>query len=190
MKPNPEHTDPFDAELQALLAEDAADARQAPAELEAKVLALTDPHLVSLLDEALAPEHVPAGLSERILAATLAGQRSQPTVLARIGLGTWRYAAAAAIALAGTVGLWWVSQQGDTTNPNPEVAAINPDHAADIVLPEYVTSSPIFTDSTASVEAKLQNVSDRIDSYAIDSDAIWSDMDGYEQFLSDFETDT
>ena len=46
----------------------------------------------------------------------------------------------------------------------------------------------MFEESTIEVQAQLQSVSDRIDSYAIDSETIWSDMDDYEQFLSELET--
>ena len=69
----------------------------------------TDQELWALLDEALGPESIPggppAGLCERILAATADDLKAnRPAVLARIsGSPLWR--AAAAVALAALVGL-------------------------------------------------------------------------------------
>lgn len=185
--------DSIDAQLDALLAEEGADAQIAPEELEAKVLALTDPQMLALLDEAMAPEPAPARLADNILAATMPGARRETEaertgVLARIDPMTWRYAAAAAIVLAAGVGLWWSGQSTDVGNP--EIADNNngveslPEDFVDQARPEI-----LFASATEQVEAKLTDVSDRLNDYKTDRQDIWSDMDGYEQFLADFETE-
>lgn len=189
----PEINDELDAELLALLAEDAQQTRISPQALEAKILALTDPQMLSLLDEALAPEQAPDQLSERIIAATmpnaLASKNDVPerAVLARIEPTTWRYAAAAAVVLAAGVGMWWLGQSGNTTDKLAE----NPDEQTplgQLFAQAEAENEPLFDDATEAVQAKIQTVSERIDNYAIDRDAIWSDMDGYEQFLADLES--
>ena len=108
---------------------DEALAEETPAELEAKILALTDPQMLSLLDEAMAPEigqQSNEQLNDRILAATQQHMRpgsvpiKQPAhsggVLARIGPSTFRYAAAAAIALAIGLGVYFVNQDPTDTD--------------------------------------------------------------------------
>lgn len=62
-----------------------------------------DPALESLLDEALAVPEAPAGLSERVMAATRHRLPRRRGVLARIGL-TPVWQVAATVALAGLVG--------------------------------------------------------------------------------------
>ena len=127
----------LDAELDALLADEAIASRQTPEQLEAKVLALTDPRLLSLLDEALAPEQVPAQLADRIVAATMPGALASVgtphrAVLARIEPSTWRYAAAAAIVLAAGAGLWWLGQQTQTHDRIAEEDAFDSSTLSDL----------------------------------------------------------
>ncbi|MFN3165454.1 MAG: hypothetical protein ACE37H_00150 [Phycisphaeraceae bacterium] len=183
----------LEAQLDALLAEEAELSRQTPAQLEAKVLALTDPRMQSLLDEALAPPEAPASLAERIVAATSPGAVARPrvepsprAVLARIGPAGGRYAAAAAIVLAAGVGMWWLGQR---TEPVGEVAR-TPTPSAQPLEELFVAAQadPLFDDATDRVQTQIQAVAERIDGYAIDRESIWSDMDEYEQFLSDLET--
>ena len=191
-------TDPIDEQLDALLAEEAARAQQTPSELEAKVLALTEPSLLSLLDEALAPESeaAPDGLAEKIIAATTPGaaahaEHEQPAVIGRIGPSPWRYAAAAAVVLVAGVGLWWAGQPGTNDGGGDGTEMVNnPNNnpAVDVVdLLDYTADEPMFADVTEPIGAALNNVSQRIDGYAIDRETIWSDMDDYEAFLSDLE---
>ncbi len=193
---NPPVPDPIDEQLDALLAEEAARAQQTPSELEAKVLALTEPAFLSLLDEALAPESVPAPdqLAEKIIAATTPEHathavREQPAVIERIGPSPWRYAAAAAVVLAAGAGLWWAGQPGtnDGGDGGTEMAKTLNNITDELVFPDYTTDEPMFADVTEQIDAAFNNVSQRIDGYAIDRDTIWSDMDDYEAFLSDFE---
>jgi len=205
-RPNPEHTDPghddapgaqdgaqLDAQLDALLAEDAERSRRAPAELEAKVLALTDARVLSLLDEALAPGEAPASLTDRIVAATSpvasTARRAEPAprgVLARIGPTGWRYAAAAAVVLAAGLGMWWLGQTAEPNNPLARVAEPGGQTPDDFFASDE--AQPLFDDATQDVQTKIQAVAERIDGYAIDRDSIWSDMDEYEQFVSELET--
>lgn len=184
-------------------------------ELEAKVLALTDPKTLSLLDEALAPETAnEQDLSEKIIAATTQGATIQASpqadVLGRIGFTAWRYAAAAAIVLATGIAVWFISKEPGTTSPT-EVA----NHAQDPLdtIPTPDTNAPnssrgdksdinpdtlqeqastFFADATSNIERRIQNVSDDLDNLGtttIDQDDIWTDLDAYGQFLSDLETD-
>lgn len=68
--PNPETTPgTHDPALDAAV-RDALAADHSPAELEQRILALTDPSFNVLLDEALALDELPAGLTDRVLAAT------------------------------------------------------------------------------------------------------------------------
>lgn len=195
--PDPEQTDPtpepFDAELAALLADDADHARQAPPRLEAKVMALTDPAILSLLDEALAPAPAPHQLSDKIIAATLQGAAQQHiaprgAVIGRIGPSTWRYAAAAAIVLAACAGLWWAGQQGDPANNDGMTVKPDTPQTPDLSEDYFALSTTPFDDEASEIEAAIEVVSERIDGYTtINRDTLWSDIDGYEQFVSTFE---
>ncbi|MEM7627051.1 MAG: hypothetical protein AAF333_15755 [Planctomycetota bacterium] len=85
-------------------------------------MAKTDPQLDALLDEALAPEAAPAGLNDRIVAATVNrlpddDARIQNPVLGHIGGGGFPWRSVAAVLLLGGVvgGLLWVG--GETKRP-------------------------------------------------------------------------
>ncbi len=193
MNLNPNQTDlPQDAGPidEALL--DEALSEPTPAELEAKILELTDPQMLSLLDEALAPEAVPDGLTQRILAATTPADAhaESPAVLARIGPATFRYAAAAAIALAVGLGVWFANQD-PSVNDAPIANVIDtPDTTTDDTLPDWLTD-----DQFASNDAYFQDATDALEDAAgsledvtITRDTLWAELDAYEQFLNDFES--
>jgi hypothetical protein len=90
-----------------------------------------DPALEALLDEALSvdsiPGGLPAGLSDRIFAATraeLAAGRARPTVLGRIGM-PWPLAVAASVLLL-VGGALWLGVQSDVGVPARSWMAHNP----------------------------------------------------------------
>ncbi|MEM9418944.1 MAG: hypothetical protein AAGA25_07850 [Planctomycetota bacterium] len=85
----------------------------------------TDPRLDALLDEALAPGDLPAGLNDRIFAATadrLPGGKNEiaeeaPAVIGRIGGGVpWRSIAAVMLFALVIGGVWVVNQSGDDSD--------------------------------------------------------------------------
>lgn len=177
--------------------------------LEQQVLALTDPQTLSLLDEALRVE-APDRLNEKILDKTLeqtleqaltaaapdgrrGGTLDAPPVLARIRPATtWRYAAAAAITLAAGVGLWFANTPVSPTNSSSDNLA-NRDNttAGDTERLDEITfeqETALFTEATDRFETETRALSETLDT-RIDRDTIWSDMDAYEQFLSDIESD-
>jgi len=204
LKPNQPDpaSEPNAADFDEALLNEALRSGPTPQDLEAKVLSLTDPRLLSLLDEALAPEAAPKQLADRIIAATMPGAiaqnttthtaDAQPTVIGRIGFSTWRYAAAAVFAAAATAGIWWLTQQGG----KPENGTDQPlvEQSAPSTTPEWTgsefaeVSETYFAEATLPVETALQNVSEDFDRFTSDSGAIWSDFDNYEQFLSEIET--
>ena len=207
MNTSPNQPAPQDDELDPRLLDEALGAGASPEDLEAKVLALTDPRLNALLDEALAPEAAPEQLADRILAATTPGsaaaqteQNDAPAVLARIGVSPWRYAAAAVIALAAGGGLWWISQQPDTgsTQSGGTIADLTPDRPAgtpelpelDQELADEFDSADglLFADAALPVQNTLETVAEDINDVTITRDTLWSDMDAYEQFLTEIET--
>ena len=200
---------------QALLDEALAEAT--PDELEAKILALTDPAMLSLLDEAMAPETPSDQLTQRILAATtdpqtgvpsstpsprLAGSAArradpEPTtgVLARIGPATFRYAAAAAIVLAIGLGIWFANQTPDPTIPSvanndntPEVSN-DPSTDPDWLTDEQLASSTVsFDGTTEPITEVLEDAADSLDDVAITRDTLWAELDAYEAFLDEMES--
>lgn len=172
--------------------------------LEQKILALTDPQTLSLLDEALrveAPDRLNEKVLEKLLAASAPDARrvaeSAPPVLARIAPATrpatWRYAAAAAIVLAAGLGLWYGSASvSPTASPTDNLANRDTPAAPQTARLDQLTfeqEPALFTDATGRVETELRALSDTLDADNIDRDTIWSDMDAYEQFLSDIEAD-
>lgn len=174
-------------------------AEPTPAELEAKIIELTDPAMLSLLDEALAPEPASDALTQRILAAT-AGQvhaAQAPAVVARIGPSTFRYAAAAVILLAVGLGVWFTNQPEDSSDPT--LAGVNdtpttaPDDADDpsgadwLDSEQFASSDSFFEDTTELIEGTLEIASDSLNDVTISRDTIWSELDAYEQFLTDIE---
>lgn len=202
MNLNPNQPDPGmpDETIDASLL-DAALAEPTPAELEAKILALTDPSMVSLLDAALAPEPASDELTQRILAATSPVSQEAPTVLARIGPATFRFAAAAAIAVAAGLGVWFVNQgPGDTdlmvagAIETPDVAADDDNTADDASDPDwlaqeqYVSSAQYFGDETEQIEDVLNSVADGLDDATITRDTLWAEFDAYVAFLDDIES--
>lgn len=181
---------------------DEALAEATPEELEAKILALTDPEMLSLLDEAMAPE-ADDQLTQRILVATQSSMTpgtvpitepaSDTVVLARIGPMTFRYAAAAAIALAIGLGVYFVSQGPDDTDTiiaddtgTPDTPGVVGDDALDAQadwLPQeaLAVAEDIFGDSPDGLD-------DAGDSATITRDTLWAELDAYEQFLDDIES--
>jgi|GEM_PF-2349504 len=199
MNPNPEHPEPLNAGIDPLLLNEAAQPEFAPQDLEAKILCLTDPAMLSLLDAACAPEAAPQGLAQRILAATAGASAhadsAEPMVIARIGFGfaTWRYAVAAGIVLAAGAGLWWVAQQGGEpqaprlanviTTPSDDPTA----ETADAWTQSLSYGNGLFADATSPVQNTIETLSEDLRSGTLEVDSIWSDMDAYEQFLSETE---
>lgn len=196
--PTPENNDA--AIDEALLDEALAEAT--PAELEAKILSLTDPQMLLLLDEALAPEPASDALTQRILAAT--GASGQPdnnlgdvAVLARIGPSTLRYAAAAAIALAVGLGVWFTNQ--DTVDTDSSI--VNNDSSFDVVEDDatnnepawlidaqYADATDFFDNETAPISNVLDDLADNLDDASITRDTLWAELDAYEAFLDDIES--
>ena len=194
----PQDADPID---EALL--DEALAEPTPAELEAKILELTDPQMLSLLDEALAPEAVPDGLTQRILAATTAGlshveaHDESPAVVARIGPSVFRYAAAAAIALAVGLGVYYINQGPEGTNSTIATSVVTPsgtvDDTNDDSLPDWMgddqfASTGYFDSATSPLEDVLEEAADSLEGVSITRDTLWAELDAYEQFLDDIES--
>lgn len=207
--PNPsEPADPLDPRDEALLEE--ALAEPTPAELDAKILALTDPQTVSLLDEALAPEALPQGLNERILAATMRQARGAPrageafpdqrtdqrtgqrAVLARLGPTTLRYAAAAAIALAVGLGVWFANRDAAVTNDTLATAVQTPAPTSDPLLDDEDAATQWLDSEFALADdllgSGIDELTDSVDDLTISRDSIWSELEAYEQFLSDIES--
>lgn len=182
--PNPSDEVIDDALLNEALAE------PTPAELEAKILALTDPAMLSLLDEALAPEAPSDQLTQRILAATtaqltgdatnvssprLAGSEvrrasvggTQPAVLARIGPSTYRYAAAAAIALAVGLGIYFLNQDpantGNSIAKTPDTSVGTQDGASP-ATPDWLVNEQVVsnTDYFGSATDPIQAALDNV----------------------------
>ncbi|MFK7790520.1 MAG: hypothetical protein AB8C95_13635 [Phycisphaeraceae bacterium] len=194
----PEDISPID---ESLLNE--ALAEPTPVELEAKILELTDPQMLSLLDEAMAPEAVPAGLNDRILAATVAAtvavntaevsQGESPAVVARIGPMTLRYAAAAAIALAVGLGVWVANQEASDVNMpitgTIDTPGVTPDETiVDASDPDWLNTEIASVD-TEFFDSGLDAVADSLEDVSISRDTLWSELDAYEQFLTDIESD-
>lgn len=200
MNVNPNQPDPETPEIDEALLDEAL-AQATPEELEAKILALTDPTMLSLLDEAMAPEAPSDQLTQRILAATQANmqpgtvQASEPVheagVLARIGPSTFRYAAAAAIALAVGLGVWFANQDPNQTDPEIVRVIETPGTSGDATAddpsnPDWLAGE--LADSTDFFESDFGQVSDSIDDATISRDSLWSELDAYEDFLADIES--
>lgn len=177
---------------------DEALAQATPAELEAKILALTDPPMLSLLEEALAPEQASDELTQRILAATTdQAQHETPAVLAHIGPSTFRYAAAAVILLAVGLGVWFVNQDPADTDDSfaidPDTpGVVNNDASMDepdwLVQEQFVSETVYFDSTTGSSEGTLEDAADGLDDVTITRDTLWAELDAYEQFLDEFES--
>jgi hypothetical protein len=172
---------------------------ETPEELEQKILALTDPQMLSLLDEAMAAE-ASDQLPQRILSATqqymqpgtvrVAALAQDAGVLARIGPSTLRYAAAAAIVLSIGLGVYFLNQGPQGTDAPFAEGSNTPDATADDALPDWLTD-----DQFASSDAYFQNATDVLEDAAgsledvtITRDTLWAELDAYEQFLDDFES--
>ena len=198
MNLNPEEN-PTPGIDEALL--DEALAQPTPAELEAKILELTDPQMLSLLDEALAPDQASDALTQRILAATT-GQTPtvSPAVVARIGPSVFRYAAAAAIVLAVGLGVYFINQGPDDTNPSVADNNDTPGNVDDpsdttatddidwLTNEQFATTDSLFEATTGWIEAELDDAASSLDTATITRDTLWSELDAYEQFLDEFES--
>lgn len=200
---NPQPEQPFDETLL-----DEALAQSPPEQLEAKILELTDPRMLALLDEAMAPE-ADDRLTQRILVATQGSMKpgtvpipppaNDTGVLARIGPSAFRYAAAAAIVLAAGLGVWFANQEPGRTDDAPIAGAIE---TPGVQTPGGVTTDEATGDTTepgwldgdqyavsdSLFESDLEQASDTLDDITISRDTIWSELDAYEQFLSDIES--
>lgn len=185
---------------------DEALSEETPEELEAKILALTDPQMLSLLNEAMAPE-ASDQLTDRILAATQSSMKpgTVPTAapahdtgaLARIGPSTFRYAAAAAIALAAGLGFYFINPGPDSTdtsiagnNDNPNVVeddatATEPEW---LTNEQFVSNDDYFESTTSPIEAVLEEAADSLEDVTITRDTLWAELDAYEQFLDNIES--
>lgn len=220
-QPNPDlNPDPADAELdreldRALSAALAPPAEQDVEALSAKIVALTDPQMMSLLDQALAADvesdvqadaDQHAQRCQRILAVTqpyLATHAAayDRSIVGRIGLiasprRIAAYAAAAAIALVAGLVIWQLNQ----TSTAPDRLAVldgsssfaDADNLDAIDLDQALAQPDYFADATARLESQIQSVANDItdsdlDANAIDRDTIWADMDSYQQFLVEVE---
>lgn len=185
---------------------DEALAHETPEELEAKILALTDPKMLSLLNEAMAPE-ANDQLNHRIFSATrqhmqpgsvpIAGLADESGVIARIGPMTFRYAAAAAIALAVGLGVYYINQGPEDTGPSvaetpdspsvEDVVTVNtlPDWLTD---DQYAADDDYFEGTTTPLEEVLEAAADSLEDVTITRDTLWAELDAYEQFIDDFES--
>eukprot|EP00752_Nemacystus_decipiens_P014520 g12929.t1 len=172
---------------------------QTPAELEAKILELTDPQMLSLLDEALMPEQPSDALTQRILAATTgqpADTDASPGMLARIGPTSLRYAAAAAIVLAVGLGVYFINQEqeasdnsiADNTDPIDLMDDEAPLEDADWLAQEqFVYEADYFSRETDPISDALDSASDSLDDAAITRDTLWAEFDAFEAFLDEFD---
>lgn len=201
MTHNPNQPNPLDAGLDEALLNEALghDAVANTDALEQKVLALTSPDQLALLDEALAPQATPDKLAERIIAqttpGTLAITEARPAVLAPIGFSAQWLAIAAAVLLTGGVVLWFVSPLGSET---PQPIANQQDNTAPPETFVQIAENPndeiaqeteLFAEATSALESAIQGVSDDRDADPINRDTIWSELDAYDQFLTDIEAD-
>ncbi|MEM1109205.1 MAG: hypothetical protein AAGH99_11015 [Planctomycetota bacterium] len=132
----------------------------------------TDPKLDALLDEALAPSDLPAGLNDRIFAETadrLPGvYEEQPVVIAKIGGGyPWR-SIAAVLLFALVLGGVWVANQGEKmVHPSDLNAA----------AAEQIENA---LDQLAEAELEAEWIDDRIDILSLqitsaEGSAVWGD---------------
>lgn len=207
-QPDP-HDEPIDGSADTVIDEEllnAALAEPAPAGLDAKILELTDPHMLSLLDEALAPEPMDDGLTQRILAAINDPMPSErPAVLARISRVTMRYTVAAVLTLGICFGAWlWVSLGGQeheqvATRPaiandgTPSLVEDTPSlSAADVpeaLIRDLAMGNNFFEDTASALPNPLTTTPSETPQETISHDTFWLELDAYEQFLSDMEAD-
>jgi hypothetical protein len=128
-----------------------------------------DPRLDALLDEALSPESVegglPAGLSDRIFAATsasLAPSRTRSGVLARIGFPTLSAIAAAILLLVGGA-VWLSTRDADTAPPGGSFA-----HQDQPFTPEDINKVNKDLAQIAAHDGPHEPVDDEIDLLAVE----------------------
>lgn len=196
MNLNPNQPDPTNEPIDETLLDEAL-AEPTPAELEAKILELTDPQMLSLLDEALAPEEASDALTQRILAATSPASADELVVVARIGPSMLRYAAAAAIVLAVGLGVYFISQDpesaestlaGNTDTPGTVEDDVQPDDTGWLTEEQFVAQADYFSSATDPVAETLDSASDSLDNAAITRDTLWAELDAFEAFLDEFES--
>ena len=147
----------------------------------AEALPAQDAALSAALDRALAPAEPPAGLADRIMAATAGGHRVDRRdgggpVLARIGAARW-YGAAAAVLLVVILGeMWWAEQYVESNRPT--VAARQPDPAADhrTVAPDPASTGPVESagagEQLAAGDGHLAAALDRLAAVAGEAEAL------------------
>jgi hypothetical protein len=195
LKPQDNPTPDPDVSIDEALLDEAL-AEPTPEALEAKILALTDPHTLSLLDEALAPEPASDALTQRILAATASmGVETPPppAIAGRIGPATFRYAAAAAVALIACLSVYFVLQG---PNPSDTTVAIDPSTAGDTAAEpvdwfadeQLASADALFESETEPIEDALSDLSDSVEGVTINRDTLWAELDAYEDFLDEIES--
>lgn len=180
-QPDPTHLpeDPAMAELVG----DALAADASPADLESRVLALTDPSLNALLDEVLGAEELPAGLTDRVLVAALSAaesSRDQRPVLARIGFQALRYTAAAAVVVAAGLGIY-VATQTQSVPPGDKPIVKAPETAPSDEFNTYPEFAQVDIDGSFAIDAEIEQLDSRISSI---NQGIWAgDIDDFEDQL-------
>ena len=175
--PQPDETP--DAELDALL-DEALAVGDVPADLQDRVLALTDPALNAQLDQALAPQAMPEGLQQRVMQRVneTLDEQARP-VLATIGRAprVWvGYASAAAIVLATGLVFYFVAGSANPTTPN-NIADVGPaDEADESALEEALA----FNDDTE-LDQRLSSLESRI--LSVSDEPIWGNDDDFQREL-------
>lgn len=133
----------------------------------------SDPQLDALLDAALEPEAAPAGMNQRILAASEAAlaERAHPVVAGRIG-GLGRQAAwsavAAALLMAGLIGALWFANQNTSVPGGDDFVAIKPTPTDDATRDDLAPrDTPLLTRQELAIEltrlAEAERQADAID---------------------------
>ena len=112
----------------------------------AEALPAEDAAMSAALDRALAPGVPPAGLNDRIVAATALSRREEMRdagVLARIGGARW-YAAAAAVLLLVILGeAWWAGQYVESNRGTVVVQTPAPAVEPDAAGPDAAQTGPV-----------------------------------------------
>ena len=164
-----------DADLDALL-DEALAVGDVPADLQDRVLALTDPAFNAQLDQALAPQAMPDGLQQRVMQRVneTLDEQARP-VLATIGRAprVWvGYAAAAAIVLATGVSFYFVAS--NVTTPTNSTVVDNNPIDTDTGINDF-EDALAFADETE-MDQRLSSLESRI--LSVSGESIWgSDSD-------------
>ena len=168
-----------DAHLDALL-DEALAVGEVPADLQDRVLALTDPAFNAQLDQALAPQAMPEGLQQRVMQRVneTLDEQAHP-VLATIGRAprVWvGYASAAAVVLATGLVFYFVAGSANPTTPNNIADAGPADEADESALEEALA----FNDDTE-LDQRLSSLESRI--LSVSDEPIWGNDDDFQSEL-------